>query len=77
MVAISGADNIDAAFDDVEAMSLIQEQEYDIVLSDYNLGRSKDGQQILEEAHFSQRLQATSLFVVINGENAIEMRMGP
>jgi tetratricopeptide (TPR) repeat protein len=76
MVAILGADNIDAATDDVEAMSLIQEHEYDIILSDYNLGRSKDGQQILEEAHFSQRLQATSLFVVISSENAIEMIMG-
>ena len=65
MATILGGDNIDVATDGIEAMSLIHEHEYDIVLSDYNLGRTKDGQQILEEARFTQRLRATSLFIVI------------
>lgn len=76
MATILGGDNIDVATDGIEAMKLIHENEYDIVLSDYNLGRTKDGQQILEEARFTQRLRATSLFVVITGENAIDMVMG-
>jgi CheY-like chemotaxis protein len=76
MATILGGDNIDVATDGIEAMNLIHENEYDIVLSDYNLGRTKDGQQILEEARFTQRLRATSLFVVITGENAIDMVMG-
>jgi CheY-like chemotaxis protein len=76
MASILGGDNIDVATDGIEAMNLIHENEYDIVLSDYNLGRTKDGQQILEEARFTQRLRATSLFVVITGENAIDMVMG-
>lgn len=76
MATILGGDNIDVATDGIEAMSLIHEHEYDIVLSDYNLGRTKDGQQILEEARFTQRLRATSLFIVITGENAIDMVMG-
>jgi tetratricopeptide (TPR) repeat protein len=76
MATILGADNIDVAIDGIEAMNLIHENEYDIVLSDYNLGRTKDGQQILEEARFTQRLRATSLFVVITGEKAIDMVMG-
>jgi len=57
-------------------MHLIHENEYDIVLSDYNLGRTKDGQQVLEEARFTDRLRATSLFIVVTGENAIDMVMG-
>ena len=76
MATILGGDNIDVATDGNEAMNLIHEHEYDIVLSDYNLGRTKDGQQILEEARFTDRLRATSLFIVITGENAIDMVMG-
>ena len=76
MATILGGGNIDVATDGIEAMNLIHEHEYDIVLSDYNLGRTKDGQQILEEARFTKRLRATSLFIVITGENAIDMVMG-
>lgn len=76
MASILGAGNIDIATDGIEAMHLIHEHEYDIVLSDYNLGRTKDGQQVLEEARFTERLRATSLFIVITGENAIDMVMG-
>lgn len=76
MATILGAGEIDIATDGIEAMHLIHEHEYDIVLSDYNLGRTKDGQQVLEEARFTERLRATSLFIVITGENAIDMVMG-
>jgi tetratricopeptide (TPR) repeat protein len=76
MATILGGNNIDVATDGFEAMNLIHENEYDIVLSDYNLGRTKDGQQILEEARFTQRLRATSLFVVITAEKAIDRVMG-
>jgi len=76
MATILGGGAIDIATDGIEAMNLIHENEYDIVLSDYNLGRTKDGQQVLEEARFTERLRATSLFIVITGENAIDMVMG-
>jgi CheY-like chemotaxis protein len=76
MATILGGGEIDVATDGIEAMNLIHENEYDIVLSDYNLGRTKDGQQVLEEARFTERLRATSLFIVITGENAIDMVMG-
>lgn len=76
MATILGANRIDVATDGIEAMNLIHKNDYDIVLSDYNLGRAKDGQQVLEEARFTNRLPATSLFIVITGENAIDMVMG-
>ncbi len=76
MTTILGGSEIDVATNGIEAMELIHKHDYDIVLSDYNLGRSKDGQQVLEEARFTKRLRATSLFIVITGENAIEMVMG-
>jgi CheY-like chemotaxis protein len=61
MATILGGDNIDVATDGIEAMNLIHENEYDIVLADYNLGQTKDGQQILEEARFTQRLRSTAI----------------
>ena len=76
MATILGGENIDVAINGIEAMDLIHEHEYDIVLSDYNLGNCKDGQQILEEARYTHRLRATSLFIVITGENAMDMVMG-
>jgi len=76
MATLLGGGKIDIATDGIEAMNFIHKNDYDIVLSDYNLGRTKDGQQILEEARFTERLRATSLFIVITGENAIDMVMG-
>jgi|FLOH01.1.fsa_nt_gi tetratricopeptide (TPR) repeat protein len=76
MITILGATQIDTATDGREAMDFIMEREYDIVLSDYNLGKGKDGQQILEEARYCNRLRATALFILVTGENAVEMVMG-
>ncbi len=68
--------NIDTATNGLEATQLIAENDYFLVLSDYNLKRGRDGQQVLEEARYTNRLKATSVFVMITGENAVEMVMG-
>ena len=76
MITMLGATNIDTATDGREAMQLILERDYDMVLSDYNLGKGKDGQQVLEEARYTDRLRAASLFILVTGENAVDMVMG-
>ena len=76
MLTILGAQTMDTATDGREAMDFILEKDYDIVLSDYNLGKGKDGQQILEEARYTSRLRASSLFILVTGENAVDMVMG-
>lgn len=76
MLVILGADNVDVAMDGDEATEYIVNNDYDLVISDYNLGRGRDGQQILEEARFTRRLKATSTFVMLTGENAMDMVMG-
>ncbi|ASP37982.1 hypothetical protein CHH28_04490 [Bacterioplanes sanyensis] len=76
MMTVLGAENIDTAVDGNEAMLKIHERDYDMVLSDYNLGKGRDGQQILEEARYTQRLKATALFIMLTGENAVDMVMG-
>ena len=76
MVNIFGAGHIDSAMSGDEAMSLLNQQSYDLVLSDYNLGKGKDGQQVLEEARFSGILKASSLYIIVTGENTLDMVMG-
>lgn len=76
MINVIGGSHIDTAVDGNEAMNYLREFDYDMVLSDYNLGKGKDGQQILEEARYTQRLRATALFVMVTGENAVDMVMG-
>jgi CheY-like chemotaxis protein len=76
MLVILGASNVDVAIDGDEATEFIANNDYDLVISDYNLGRGRDGQQILEEARFTHRLKATSTFIILTGENAMDMVMG-
>lgn len=76
MLVILGATKVDVAMDGDEATEFIMNNDYDLVISDYNLGRGRDGQQILEEARFIRRLKATTTFVMLTGENAMDMVMG-
>ncbi len=76
MLVILGADKVDVAMDGDEASDYILNNNYDLVISDYNLGRGRDGQQILEEARFSHQIKATCTFVMLTGENAMDMVMG-
>ena len=62
MMALLGASSIDTASSGWEATQMINERHYDIILSDYNLDKGKDGQQVLEEARYTNRLKASSLF---------------
>tara|TARA_R110000868_G_scaffold33587_5_gene121821 strand:- start:57687 stop:59333 length:1647 start_codon:yes stop_codon:yes gene_type:complete len=76
MLTELGAERIDTAVDGDQAIMMINDTDYDLVLSDYNLGRGKDGQQVLEEARYTKRLRARSIFIMVTGENASDMVMG-
>jgi tetratricopeptide (TPR) repeat protein len=76
MVNIFGSGHIESAMSGDEAMTRLNEQSYDVVLSDYNLGKGKDGQQVLEEARFTGVLNARSLYIIVTGENTLDMVMG-
>jgi len=49
---------------------------YDIILCDYNLGKGKDGQQLLEELRALKRLKNTAIFIMITAETTVHMVMG-
>ncbi len=71
-----GAQSVETAANGEEAIKLCSNKKFDIVISDYNLGAGKDGQQVLEEVRHLRVLLMTSLFVMLTGESSREMVLG-
>ncbi len=69
-------DLVKVAKDGTEAVNLLQDIKFDIVLCDYNLGEGKDGQQILEEARHRSLLPHSAVYIMITAENTSRMVMG-
>jgi tetratricopeptide (TPR) repeat protein len=59
-----------------EAIELLENNNFDIVLCDYNLGKGKDGQQVLEEAKHRGLLPYSAIYIMTTAENTSEMVMG-
>ena len=66
-----GVVNIETAGHAEEAIELCQKQQFDIVISDYNLGIGKNGQQLLEELRYQGLLRNVAIFVLITAETNI------
>ena len=76
MVSTMGARHIDLVYNGEDAIQACKELKYDIILSDYNLGDSKDGQQILEELHYFKLMKSNTVFIMVTAENTTAMVMG-
>lgn len=76
MLSNMGIQDIETVNNGEEALRKIQKETYDIVFSDYELGRGRDGQQILEEVRFSNLLKASSIFILVTAAQTVEMVMG-
>lgn len=76
MLKSFGAREIDSAATGDQAMQLVENHQYGIIICDYNLDESKDGQQVLEELRHMQLLKYTTLFVIITAETSREMVLG-
>ncbi len=76
MMITMGCKKIDLIYNGEDAIQICKEKKYDIILSDYNLGNGKDGQQVLEELHTFNLLKSNTMFVMVTAENTTEMVMG-
>jgi len=76
MLKAFGSQDIHTAANGDQAMELVKNHRYDIIISDYNLEESKDGQQVLEELRFMNLLKYTTLYIIITGETSREMVLG-
>jgi CheY-like chemotaxis protein len=71
-----GAITVDTASNGDEAIQKCEENQYELILCDYNLAESKDGQQVLEELRHRGLLKYTTLFIIITAEVSREMVLG-
>lgn len=75
-VRYMGIARADTASNGKEAARLLQENKYDIVICDYNLGPGANGQQVLEEAKLRQWVGVSSIWVMVTAEKTTDMVMG-
>ena len=68
-------DKVMTARNGSEAIELMEKTQFDLVFCDYNLGKGKDGQQILEEARHRNLLHYSAIFIMITAESTSEMVM--
>jgi tetratricopeptide (TPR) repeat protein len=76
MIEPLAPDTIKLAQNGEEAIQCMEENKIDVVFCDYNLGKGKDGQQVLEEAKHRGLLAYSSIYVMATAENTSEMVMG-
>lgn len=77
MLKAFGTKNIHVAGNGKEALAFLeQDNKYDAVLCDYNLGAGKNGQQILEEAKYRKLIGPSTAWVIITAEKTSDMVIG-
>lgn len=67
-----GLSKIDLAATAAEVIFKIQNNHYDIILCDFNLGEGRDGQQLLEELRHRGLIQLKTAFVMVTAESVYE-----
>lgn len=72
LVTSMGYSNIDVEQSGQAALKRILERSYDVVLSDYNLGGTVDGQQILEASRKTYSQDYSNIFIMITADTAYE-----
>ncbi len=68
-----GARFIVTAASGIDAINAMKIDRFDLVLCDYNLLGDKNGQQILDDAKYLKLLPVSSIFIIITGENRLEL----
>ncbi len=76
MLVNFGIAKIETASNGEEAITHCENNNFDIILCDYNLGDSKNGQQILEELRFRKLLKQTTAYMMITAETTKSMVFG-
>ncbi|MAZ88134.1 MAG: response regulator [Cellvibrionaceae bacterium] len=65
-----GCGHIDTAVNGRRALKICEENEFDVVLCDYNLGPGPNGQQVLETLRERNLLRRQSLFMLVSAESS-------
>lgn len=71
-LASFGMSKVDLAASGEEALMRVKNIKYDIIISDYNLGDAKDGQQVLEEMRYRKLITLETVFLMVTAESVYE-----
>jgi CheY-like chemotaxis protein/Tfp pilus assembly protein PilF len=67
-----GVSHIDVASSAQEVIFRLSNGQYDVILADYNLGESRDGQQLLEELRHRGLIGLETAYVMVTAESVYE-----
>lgn len=76
MLGNMGVQNVETINTGEEALNKLRSNHYDIIFSDYELGRGKDGQQVLEECRAAKLIKAETAYILVTAAQTVEMVMG-
>lgn len=76
MLVNFGITDVHTASGGTEAITECENNHFDIILCDYNLGDGKNGQQVLEELRFRRLLKRTTAYMMITAETTKSMVFG-
>ncbi len=71
-LASFGMSRVDLAASGDEALMRVKNTKYDIIISDYNLGDAKDGQQVLEEMRYRKLITLGTVYLMVTAESVYE-----
>lgn len=71
-LAAFGLTKVDMAATAAEAIGRVKNTRYDIIISDYNLGDGRDGQQVLEEMRHLGLIGLDTAFLMVTAESIYE-----
>ena len=70
MLSGLGVANVVMAANAEEMLGQCERARFDIILSDYNLGAGRTGQNVLEELRFRKLIDQTTLFILVSAESS-------
>lgn len=71
-LASFGMTKVDVAATASEAIMRVNNGQYDVIISDYNLGEGRDGQQLLEEMRHRNLIGLETVFLMVTAESVYE-----
>ena len=71
-LASFGMTKVDLAATGSEAVMRVRGTNYDVIISDYNLGEGRDGQQVLEEMRHRNLISLETAFLMVTAESIYE-----
>lgn len=71
-LASFGMTKVDLAATGSEALVRVKGMRYDVIISDYNLGEGRDGQQVLEEMRHRNLISLETAFLMVTAESVYE-----